>query len=150
MRAHTRSPDGIGDNVSRIAITVAVFLVVRDDVGAVVVLPVGSQGLCCASGTSARGQLNGRITAARFHAERAPKVHRFHSFEKFFDLQVEVLPQPRNGPARGGVNKGIRLYMHTHCTLSAVCGRSGSIASKLEKSGTMHKNEKQKTRTSSC
>ena len=43
MRAHTRSPDGIGDNVSRIAVTVAVLLVVREDDGAGVVLLVGSQ-----------------------------------------------------------------------------------------------------------
>ena len=33
------------------------------------------------------------------------------------------------------------MRRHTHCTLSAVCGRSGSIASKLQtKSVTMHKN----------
>jgi hypothetical protein len=50
VRAHTRSPDGIGDDVSHIPDAVAVLLVVFDDLGAGVVFPAGSLDLSGASG----------------------------------------------------------------------------------------------------
>jgi hypothetical protein len=50
VRAQTFSLDGIGDDVSHIPDAVAVLLVVGDDLGAGVVLLVGSQDLSCASG----------------------------------------------------------------------------------------------------
>ncbi len=54
MRARARheSPEGICDNVSRIAWAVAVLLVVGDDVGAGVVDLMGSQGFRLTPSTS--------------------------------------------------------------------------------------------------